>query len=1008
MSDLADRLNRVLAGRYAIQRELRSGGMATVFLAGDLKHRRRVAIKVLDPELSAVIGGDRFLREIEVAAGLNHPHILPLHDSGAAEGLLYYVMPFAEGESLRQRLERERQLPLAEAVRIAGEVAGALDYAHRHSVVHRDIKPENILLQDGHAVVADFGIARALVAAGGEQLTATGVAIGTPAYMSPEQCAGSLELDGRSDQYSLGCVLYEMLAGQPPFTGPTAESLIHQHLSVAPRAVRELRPTVPEVVARAIDRAMAKAAADRFRTAAEFAAALTAPETPAPVLAASVGDGAHDADWDASRRRMEVATTISLGARRPRRGIVLAAGVVALIGLAVWRYGPWLGRGAPAAPAKKAWILVAEFDGPAADSSLVTATRDLVMAGLDQSEIVAVVPAEQIQVALQMAGKPGSSRLDVGLARELAYRSAVRTVLEGRIGRLGKGYSLVVRLVDADSGRVVVSVSDVASDEQALIPTLDRITRKLRAALGERRDAIQATHELMENVTPSLEAVRINQRATELNVQGDHRAAIAVDRSALALDPDFAGAWLTIASSFGNLGEADSAIHAYREALARPGRLDEKWQLRCKAALAEWSGDNAGALALSERHVLLYPEHFPAYLHRGHYLFRAGRLPEALESYRMAERVRPFGPTPVLLGHQLRALLTLGRIDEARQVARRLTGRPALGAPMWIAVAAGQWPAAESLATTLRANPAASEELRLDAEWMLAAAQAAHGQARAAERTLRLVQSEAEALRIPLLANRARWRRLQLALFSRGIAAVPGSPGPWDSTTTGLVTRGAWAAATGEIPSARRLLATIRTRSALDLARQGFLPAWLQGWIAAREDRWQEVVTSLGPAALQGEPVGYVEFQSAPLVRWLVAEAYERLGRPDSAAAYFERAIAPPPAGGYDFAHIRMASSFGHRRLVMLYARMGRVEEARRHWLAFSEAFAHSDAELAPLVEEARTALAGAKGMAKSSRLGRSPFPRVVATERVARAQLAWYRPSSPNEPWSGECRPSQ
>src|SRR6266571_1181341 len=213
MSGLLGRLQVALAERYSIERELGHGGMATVYLAEDLKHRRLVALKVLSPDLAASLGTDRFLREIDIAARLTHPHILPLHDSGEAGGLLYYVMPYVEGESLRGRLDRERQLPLEDALQITREVADALNYAHGHDLVHRDIKPENILLQAGHAVVSDFGIARAITAAAGGNLTETGIALGTPGYMSPEQGAASARVDERSDIYSLGCVLYEMLAG---------------------------------------------------------------------------------------------------------------------------------------------------------------------------------------------------------------------------------------------------------------------------------------------------------------------------------------------------------------------------------------------------------------------------------------------------------------------------------------------------------------------------------------------------------------------------------------------------------------------------------------------------------------------------------------------------------------------------------------------------------------------------------------------------------------------------
>ncbi len=231
MSNPLDRLRTALADRYAIKRELGQGGMATVYLAEDLKHERRVAIKVLRTELAAVLGPERFLREIRLTAQLNHPHILPLLDSGEAAGLLYYVMPLMEGESLRERLHREQRLSIDEAVSLACEVADALSYAHGRGLVHRDVKPENVLLTAGHAVLSDFGIARAIDAASSETLTQTGVALGTPAYMSPEQVAGEKDLDGRSDIFSLGCVLYETLSGEPPFTGPTTRAVIARRFS---------------------------------------------------------------------------------------------------------------------------------------------------------------------------------------------------------------------------------------------------------------------------------------------------------------------------------------------------------------------------------------------------------------------------------------------------------------------------------------------------------------------------------------------------------------------------------------------------------------------------------------------------------------------------------------------------------------------------------------------------------------------------------------------------------
>src|SRR6185437_2782607 len=280
LSDILPRLRAALADRYHLERELGSGGMAIVYLAQDLKHRRQVAIKVLRPELAAALGRERFLREVTNTANLRHPHILPLFDSGEAGELLFYVMPFVEGESVRHRLTREKQLPVDDALRIARDVADALHYAHTHGVIHRDIKPANILLDNGHAVVADFGIARAITAAAGsEALTETGLGMGTPLYMSPEQGAGE-NMDGRSDQYALGCVLYEMLAGEPPFTGRTAQAIMARRLTDPVPPLRTVRESVPIHVEQVINRALSKSPADRFATAKQFAEALAEPGAP--------------------------------------------------------------------------------------------------------------------------------------------------------------------------------------------------------------------------------------------------------------------------------------------------------------------------------------------------------------------------------------------------------------------------------------------------------------------------------------------------------------------------------------------------------------------------------------------------------------------------------------------------------------------------------------------------------------------------------------------------------
>src|SRR5438874_7678211 len=291
--------------RYRIERVLGRGRMATVYVAVEIRLGRRVAIKVLDPGLAELIGSERFLGEIRTTAALQHPHIVPLIDSGEVNGVPYYVMPFVDGETLRDRLTRDRQLPIDEAVMLAGQIATALDFAHRHGVVHRDIKPENVLLQDGNALVADFGIALAVSSAGGQRLTGTGVTVGTPQYMSPEQAAGERTIDARSDVFALGAITYEMLAGEAPFTGPTAQAALTRLASEAPRPLITQRPSVPPHIEAAVLKALEKIPADRFTTAKEFGAALSAPNaTYRAAVARRVGD----------RRRAALTVVVALAA----------------------------------------------------------------------------------------------------------------------------------------------------------------------------------------------------------------------------------------------------------------------------------------------------------------------------------------------------------------------------------------------------------------------------------------------------------------------------------------------------------------------------------------------------------------------------------------------------------------------------------------------------------------------------------------------------------------------
>jgi serine/threonine-protein kinase len=423
-----EQIAAALAGRYRIGRVLGKGGMATVFLAEDLKHRREVALKVLEPEYAAALGTQRFLREIEVTANLQHPHILPLYDSGEAGGMLYYVMPLVRGESLRERLERERLLPIDEAVEILRQVAGALDFAHRHGVVHRDIKPGNILLQDGEVLLADFGIAVALTGATAERLTETGISVGTPTYMSPEQATGEQDVDARSDIFSLGAVAYEMLTGEPPVTGTTARAMIAKLLTERPTPLHLLRDTVPSGLEAAVMGALAKEPSDRFATARAFAEALLAPA----VSGASTPGGGQPA----RRRRRAV---VGLG----------AAGVLAVAAITWYAASSHSGAspGAAQAPAEIRSIAVLPLDNYSGDPS-----QDYFAEGMTDELTTALATVSQLRVisrgsAMQFQGRNRPA------TPEIAKTLDVDAVVEGSVVRVGDQVRITAQLIDARADR---------------------------------------------------------------------------------------------------------------------------------------------------------------------------------------------------------------------------------------------------------------------------------------------------------------------------------------------------------------------------------------------------------------------------------------------------------------------------------------------------------------------------------------------------------------------------
>jgi serine/threonine-protein kinase len=602
-----------VAGAYRVDREIGAGGMATVYLAEDLKHRRQVAIKVLRPELAVALGGDRFLREIETTASLNHPHILGLLDSGRAGDLLYYVMPFVEGESLRDQLQREKQLPVEEAVRIAREVAGALGFAHRRGIVHRDIKPENILLQDGHAVVADFGIAKAVTVAGGESLTRTGMAIGTPQYMSPEQSTAET-VDGRTDLYALGCVLYEMLAGEPPFTGPSGHAILAKRMREPAPRVSVVRETVSTALEQVLNRALAKAPADRFRTAEDFISALDDPSASLPVPEST------------GRRRVGL-----------RALAALAVAAAAVGGFFLFRPRSV----APAVSMDRLVVVPFTVRGQPEFEYLGEGMVDLISAKLDGAggltavnprAVISLVTGEKIDVRDPAAGRRVAEGLGAG-----RYVTGDVTEVGGRI-------QLTAYLHSTGAVESPPARTSAEGEAASLFAVIDTVAFGLLGATVT--DSLARLQKLATTVSTSLPALKeylLGERL--IRSGGRYQEASDAYERAIALDTAFALAYY-------RKSLVAEWIDAYdvRSSAEKASRYAARLSARDRSLLAALRLRRRGETAAAERayraHLHSWPDEVEAMVQMGEILFhdnpRRGRpMDEAIPMFQAALAIEP-------------------------------------------------------------------------------------------------------------------------------------------------------------------------------------------------------------------------------------------------------------------------------------------------------------------------------------------------------------------------------
>jgi serine/threonine-protein kinase len=587
-------LNAALSGHYIVDSELGRGGMALVYLARDVRHERFVALKTLRPEIAMALGGsggglagrERFLREIKLAARLQHPNILPVYDSGVVDGLLFYVMPFVEGESLRARLERESQLPLEDALRITREVADALAYAHSHDVVHRDIKPENIMLSGGHAIVTDFGIARAVSAAGGDKLTETGLVIGTPAYMPPEQAAGTGQVDRRSDIYSLACVLYEMLAGQPPFTGPTAQAIIARHsLDAVPR-LKIVREAIPDDLETVIERALEKVPADRYQTATQFSDALARAST-----------GRISRVTAGGTRR----PSIALGRRWPWP--IPVAGGVLVLAIVAWLVMGRRGSGrAAVGEMDLRRVAVLYFRDQSPDGSL-----GYLADGLTEGLINQLSQVRTLDVVSRNGVLPFRH---ASLSRDsVAHALGAGTLVEGSVEPVQNRVRVTVRLVDASSG---VDLMGRAFEQSStnLLQIRDTLAGEVARALRERLGQEVRLREEREG-TKNTDAWILVQQAEALHKRAEAFAQGGKMDSANAL---FARTDSTLAS-------AERADPRWVDPIILQGQLVER-----RVRLTRSAGLIDEGLAHAARALAIAPEDAGALELRGTLRYRRWQL----------------------------------------------------------------------------------------------------------------------------------------------------------------------------------------------------------------------------------------------------------------------------------------------------------------------------------------------------------------------------------------------
>ncbi len=1001
MVDLEPRLQAALGERYVLDRELGRGGMAIVYLARDRKHDREVAIKVLRPEIGASLGSERFLLEIQTAAKLNHPHVLPLHDSGEADGLLYYVMPYVEGESLRDRIRRDGSLPAAEALQIAREVGSALHYAHERGIVHRDIKPENILLSGGHAVVADFGIARAITVSGGEGLTQTGMAVGTPAYMSPEQVVGSQDLDGRSDIYSLACVVYEMLSGEPPFEGPTAQAVMAARFSDPVPKVATLRGKLSSASTRGLTQAFAQDPGERPATAQAFVDQLGGDVGVAPSLAERVGVlGVVGLYFMGAVLVLALTRALLLLLGLPE-WTMLGMGALLTLGLPIVVGAAALERRASGPPAWLTWprvvragavaagvwaavvsgyaamrtlgigpvgtlvasgvidrgqrVLLADMHNRTSDSLLAQAVTEALRVDLAQSQIVQVLEPQYLRTVLARMQRAPNTPIDAELANEIAVREGITAVIQGEITPAGDGFVLTTRLIDPKQGTTLVALRETASGSGDVIQAIDRLSKKLRERIGESLKTLRASEPLAQVTTGSLDALQRYSQALRAIDEADVTRGRTLLQEAVQLDTAFGMAYRKLGVvAFDRVEQ----VAALEKAFAHRDRLtDRERYLTLGTYYSTLTQEPEKAVDAYETLLELFPADYSGLNNLAVLKSDLRRFEEASDLFQRAIAADASSPNSYI--GLVSAQTAAGQIEAARatyeQFAQRFQTHPAVNTvEVTLLASIGEYETAEQSARDLLDTGRGNPTILLTAYNQLAVLALVRGRLAEGEEYVREAVRMATALGVPNVSLNG---ELQVGIIDAWLRGEPDR----GKATVNAALREHPLASIAPLNRPYSLLAMFyvfadepeRARAVWQEFEQAVDPELrrgaeddrhvMSGLIAIADDRPADAIREFRDADQRGCPI---------CVLPLYGMAYDRAGNTDSTIAVFERYLSTPWFGrvGSDW----FAKGPTLERLGQLYEQRGDTEKAIEYYSRFIDLWQNADPELGQRVEEAR------------------------------------------------------